>query len=342
MAPFTGGTYDHQSPIGPHRRIQPVTLVFGFNWEIEMLFDEDLQHVFRVAHGLHPNREIAFEVTREGIVKARQKLTVQNRRPPSHRQNKQRFSFRNALLSGVFAASEIWERDQDSRQPTKLPAYKPTNEDDFMRFIKNLVWHSMDRTSEWVGIAVGHFLFRYSLEQIAQLSEHFDRPNTPRTKKFLLQRFQDRFQWNLAGGVANPYLRQATIEEFHFVQEVLAEFAPWTTQHPHCCPPSQGLLESYLFPESEFTEAERIHALINSHCAGWARFVDEYNEHPFTAAENRLPDPRAKLRVPIYANGDSGLSPLQTEDPDRPSIQERFNPEPLTPIELASLKREVM
>jgi hypothetical protein len=339
--PLKVRAYYSQQSIEPQAN-STTTFVFGANWGIEMLFEEDFQHAFKVAHGLHPIREIAWKVTRAGIRNAKQKLADQNRRPPSTRENKQRFPFRNALLAGVFAASEIWERDQDSRQPAKTPLYKPTNEDDFMRYIKNLIWHSMDRNSEWVSIAIGHFLFRYSLEHIARLSEYFDRPNTSRTKKFIFERIEDRFHWNLVGATSNPNIRNATEQEFQFVQQILAEFAPLADNHPNCCPASTSLLETYLFPDSQVPEADRIHALINSECAGWARFVDEFNGHPSTSIENRLPDPRDQLRVPIYVDSNSGLSLPQMNCTNQLSIQERFNPDPLTAIELISLTRGVM
>jgi hypothetical protein len=137
-------------------------------------------------------------------------------------------------------------------------------------------------------------------------------------------------------------MRQATAQEFQFVQEVLREFAPWTNKHPDCCPPSASLLESYLFPDSQVTEAERIHALIDPECTGWVRFVDEFNAHPSTAMDLRLPDPREQLRVPDYAGGGSGLGPPENDEANRSSVEDRFNPEPLTSIELISLKRGVM
>lgn len=311
-----------------------------------MLFDEDLQQMFRVAYFLHTNREIAYEVTRDGIRKGEMKLAGQNRRPPSTRPNKQRLSLKNALLSGVFAASENWETDQESRQPLRTPRYVPTDEDFLARYAKKLVWHSMERDSEWVSIAIGHFLYCYPLNEIARLSpEYFDDHNMWRTRAFLDETIRARFQWEASslvvpGRTLPTIQRPATDQEFQHLQAALRVFAPFADKHPASCLKSGSLLETYLFPDSSVTEGERIHALISPECAGWVQFVDEFNKAQSMSPEEQMSAPRDQLRIPIcpYGVSQAGTAANNSRD-DYPTPESRANPEPLSKIELTSLRR---
>ncbi len=325
---------------------EAVPLVFSANWGIEMSFDEDLQHAFRVSYCLHPNREIAYEVTRDGIRKGEMKLAGQKRRPPSTRPNKQRLSIQNALLSGVFAASEIWEKDQESRRPLRRPFYRPTSRDFLSRYVKTLIWHSMDRNSEWVSIAIGHFVYCYPLNQIARLSpEFFDDQNMWRTRGFLGHTLQARFQWEQA--ILDPRRMVPTIEtpaaeqEFQLIESLLGVLAPYANNHPKSCVKSENLLETYLFPDSSRSENERIHALISPECAGWARFVDEFNRDQSVFPQEGLTAPRNQLRIPICVYDTSYTGSSERTDRNDPTSEPRLNPEPLSAIELTSLRRSV-
>src|ERR1043166_2109195 len=308
-----------------------------------MLFDEDLQQMFRVAHYLHPNREIAYEVARDGLRKGEMKLAGQSRRPPSARPNKQKLSLKNSVLSGVFAASEIWERDQECRQPLRKPRYLPTDEDFLLRYSKKLVWHSMERDSEWVSIALGHFLYRYPLNEIARLSpEYFDDSNMWRTRAFLDQMIRSRFQWEPSNSVAPSLIlptaeKPATTEQFESLQTALRMFAPFVDNHPEQCIKTGKMLETYLYPDSSVSEPERIHALINPECGGFSRFVDEFNSDQAMTSGEQLCAPRDQLRIPISPYGSSNASL-----PDNyPTATLRSDPDPLNSIELTSLKRSV-
>lgn len=302
-----------------------------------MLSDQDLQQAFQVSHILHPDRLVAWEVAREGVRRTRFVLSEQARLPNSDHPYKQKLSEQNALLSGIFAASEGWELDQESRQPTRFPLYVPTNRDFLPRYLKNLVWHSMSRNASWVSVAIGNLLYGYKLSEISQLSpDYFESLNARRIRANLLERLRKRF-----GGEGRLITRRelatrrATIEEFRMIQLILAKFSPRLPHHPDQCVPSNGILETYLSHQSAKSEAELIHVLINSECGGWVRLVQEFNHLSSLSSDKSLPDPTERLRVPL---GPETLYPVEDEDPAEGLVfAKRVNPESLSLIELKSL-----
>lgn len=309
-----------------------------------MFSNEDIQRAYRVCLWLHRNPEIAYEVTLDGIRRGLRKLADQHRRPPSSRPNKQKLSVQNALFSGIFAASEAWEKDQESRIPLLRPLYTPNEGDLLSRYIKTLVWQSMDRNSAWVSIAIGHFVFGLSLDEIARLSpEFFDNYNMSRIRSYLGMVLQARFHWegsNLARGQFVPVVeRPASDEEFRHIEDLLIIFAPQSESHPDSCDKSGGLLESYLFPNSARSESERIHSLICTECCGWARFVDEFNEDYLPGSAERLASPRNQLRIPRFVNGSFSAGTSNTIDEDARTLSQALARESLSAIELRSLRR---
>jgi hypothetical protein len=309
-----------------------------------MFSDEDLRRAFQISFCLHQDREIAYEVTLDGIRRAKKKVADQNRRPASIRPNKQKLSYGNALRSGIFAASEMWEKDQESRLPLLRPLYKPTPYDLLSRYLKTLVWHSMDRSSAWVSIAIGHFLFSYPLNQIARVSpEFFDNQNMSRTRGFLEELLQERFQCEPSDsslGSPVPVIdRPATDAEFRHIQNMLGILAPQSDGHPDFCAKPGTLLETYLFPDSVRSENDRIHSLISTECCGWARFVQEFNEDCSSTSGEPLADPRSQLRIPIFAYGTQSGEKWDRVEPDAKTLAEGLGRESLSSIELNSLRR---
>jgi hypothetical protein len=303
-----------------------------------MLSDQDLQQAFQVSYILHPDRLVAWEVAREGVRRTSLVLSEQARLPNSDHPYKQKLSEQNALLSGVFAASEGWELDQESRQPTRFPLYVPTNRDFLPRYIKNLVWHSMARNASWVSIAIGNLLYGYQLNEIAQLSpDYFESLNARRIRANLLERLQKRFggEGRLIDRGSELGTRLATHEEFRMIELILAKFSPRLSHHPDRCVPGNGILETYLSYPSGKSEAELIHVLINSECGGWVRLVREFNYLLSLRSDKPLPDPTERLRIPL---GSEILYPIEDSDPAEGLVfAKRINPESLNVIELKSL-----
>jgi hypothetical protein len=303
---------------------------------------ESIQQAFGLAHSLHPHREVAWEVTRDALKLSRVISTRQDVRPAAGRPYKQRLLESNLLRLGVFMASEKWERDQESRSPKLTPSYTPTKEDLLYRYLKTLVWHTMDRPCVYAAVGVGALLFSYRTSEIAAVAvDFFDDPNIRRKKEWLLEKVASRFRDVMvitegSGPKASP---PPTEYQLAFVNKSLAALAPLADGHPLDCEAEGGPLGEYFSFDSLRTEGERIHLITNTECCGWARLIEDYNR---LSPHDRVEDPAGKLSLPLFDDGlDGGPRPRPGDGGDGQTFGERFDAEPLSALEVRALVQRV-
>jgi hypothetical protein len=303
---------------------------------------ESIQQAFGLAYSLHPHREVAWEVTRDALKLNRVISYRQDVRPATGRPYKQKLHESNLLRLGVFIASEKWEKDQESRSPKLTPKYTPTKEDLLYRYLKALVWHSMDRPSIYAAIGIGALLFSYRTCEIAAVSvDFFDDLNIRRKKEWLLEKVASRFRdvMVIPDGLGVKGVPPHTEYQLAFVKKSLGTLAPLADGHPRDCENGGGLLDEYFCFDSVRTEVERVHLITNMECCGWARLVEEYNH---ISPANRLEDPAGKLTLPLFDDGfDGGPSSRPDGGGDRHTFGERFEAEPLSQLEVRALVQRI-
>jgi hypothetical protein len=106
-----------------------------------MLTDNDLQRMYDLSHCLHPNHGIALSVTLEACERVSLIRRIQARRAGYYRRR-----LPEACLPQycVYLASDARERDQERPRSCKKPRYEPTSDDSLVRYIKALVWWTME------------------------------------------------------------------------------------------------------------------------------------------------------------------------------------------------------
>jgi hypothetical protein len=194
-----------------------------------------------------------------------------------------------------------------------------------IRYVKLLVWKTMDRQSCHTAIGLGCHLYQYRPEQIGALApELFDVANIWRINVYRLEEISTRFP-DLAIVRRPPYgerkvqTRPPRAHEDALVLGALATFTPWWT--PHLRPTESMLaLFSNRNPKREW---QRIHALIDTDCAGLARLIRAYN------ASTRgkivpLGAPDEQFEIPTFRTRASGGTPPDSHGTDR------FAPVPLS------------
>jgi hypothetical protein len=265
-----------------------------------MLADHELQQMFELAHYLHPDSGVALPVTLEACDRIALLQRIQDRRTGQYR-----LRLPEGCLPqyGVYLTSDTRERTQERPRPGQEPRYRPTPDDYLVRYIKCLIWWTLDRTACHVAVALGCFLYSYQPGEIVNLAPEFFNPhNIRRVKRRLAYQLQSRFQH------ANIFLdpqttlrtRPPTEHDRRLVRQSLALFTPWGSPHVLPQAPPLSILETYFDWASGRSDWERIHALIDPTCAGLARLIHEYNESFPRGSQARLEDPDDKLAIPCF------------------------------------------
>jgi hypothetical protein len=203
----------------------------------------------------------------------------------------------------VFLASDARERAQECPQSGKELRYRPTADDWLVRYIKALVWWTMDRNACHVAVALGCFLYGYQPGEIASLApELFNQHNIRRVKRRLALQIHSRFQnAHIVIDVHHVLCtRPPTAHERRLVEHALALFTPWDSLHVPPPTPPNSLLETHFDGVSTRSDWDRIHALIDPTCAGLPRLIREYNEGFPRGSDVRLEDPDHRLAVPCF------------------------------------------
>jgi hypothetical protein len=265
-----------------------------------MLTDDDLQKMYDLAHCLHPDNGIALSVTLEACDRISLIRRIQDRRAGLYRRRLPEVCLPQYC---VYLASDARERAQESWRPVQDPRYRPTPDDWLIRYIKCLVWWTMDRNACHVAVALGCFLHGYQPGDIASLApEFFNSHNIRRVKRRLAHQLQARFQrvHIFIGEHHMLHTRSPTDDERRLVRHALTLFTPWGCPHVPSPAADRCILETYFGWASAHSDWERIHALIDPVHAGLPRLIREYNQHLPRESGMRLDDPDHKLAIPCF------------------------------------------
>lgn len=298
----------------------------------QVFSDEEMQNAFRLAYVLHPNTAVAYSVALDAVDRFFLQRRLQGRRPKAKNQPFKNLLSDSALLqTSVYLASDSWERDQERLLPRKPPFYKPDVNDLIARYVKLLVWKTMEHSCTHVAVGIGSFLYTYRTAEIKHLApDHIKDDNIRRIKAGIISEIRNRFdQYNIAPDDSSHIITRAPAShERELVYNSLAAFAPWVAEH---APPSSDatpVLETYFGYESKKSEWERNHALIDFGCAGLPLLIQEFNANGSVEADMLLENPDEKLQVPDFG---TSFDPGGSDD--------RFNPRSLSETELISLRR---
>jgi hypothetical protein len=265
-----------------------------------MLTDDALQKMYELARCLHPDNGVALSVTLEACERISLIRRIQHRRTGHYRQRLPEVCLPQYC---VYLASDMRERDQERSRSGKEPRYRPTADDWLVRYIKSLVWWTMDRNACHVAVALGCFLYRYQPGEIANLApEIFNQHNIRRVKSRLAHQIQARFQ-NANIVIGEHYAlrtRAPTEHERGLVHHALAMFTPWVSADVLTPAPLISLLETHFDGASARSDWDRIHALIDPAGGGLPRLIREYNESLPRWSDVRLDDPDLRLAVPCF------------------------------------------
>lgn len=299
-----------------------------------MFSDEEVASANRLAFFLHPDNVVAYNVTLDALDKFWLLIKQQERRPTSEAPSKLPLPYNLLLQSSIYLASDEWERDQESDLPRKPYIYKISRDDLIVRYIKLLIWKTMDRKSCYTAIGVGCLLHSYNTTQIHSLApDVFNEHNLRRNKSRIVAGIEDRFKkYNIISGESKDLHSRPPLKyEERLIQKSLHLLAPLLPNGITHRSYSGDILGSYFGYLSSRTEWERNHILIDPYCGGFQRLVREYNANLLKESENMLlEDPDDKLAIPDFNTDPSDSGPNQ-----------RFNPSPLSTNELISLKRSL-
>lgn len=298
----------------------------------QVFSDEEMQNAFHLAYVLHPNMAVAYSVALDAVDRFFLQQKLQGRRPKAKKQPFKNLLSDPALLqTSVYLASDSWERDQERLLPRKTPFYRPNVNDLIARYVKLLVWKTMEHNCTHVAVGIGSFLYTYRTAEIKYLApDHIKDDNIRRIKAGIVSEIRNRFeQYNIVPG-DSPHIitRTPTSHERELVHSSLTAFAPWVAEHAFPSSDNTPVLETYFGYESKKSEWERNHALIDFGCAGLRLLIQEFNAGDAREDDMLLENPDEKLQVPDFG---TGFDPSGNDD--------RFNPPSLSETELISLRR---
>jgi DNA-directed RNA polymerase specialized sigma24 family protein len=300
--------------------------------------NDDLQKAFPLVSYLQPDRAVAVCVLIDAYDRVEVVRRGQERRPDTDRPYKLIIPEETLPQYCIYGVSEKWELDQESDCPRKEPGYRPTADDRVIRYIKTLALEAMDRPSRYAAVGLGCHLYIYRPKQISALAEDlFNSDNIRRDKDWMFKRLKRRFPGTCNGG-GRVSLEAPSERQRALINQSLSVLAPWYSCQTASAPgPETTFLDTYFDKDSSRPELERVHALFDTACCGLGRLVREYNSSFPEWSKMRLDDPNNKLRVPKFSDGHGGPDGGEG-DGGPPDPGERFNPSPLTPAEVASIR----
>jgi hypothetical protein len=266
-----------------------------------MLADDVLQQMYALAHCLHPDPGVALAVTLEACERIALLRRLQDR-GTGH----DRLSLPEACLPQycVYLASDVRERAQERPRPGQHLRDRPTPDDWLVRYLKCLVWWTMDRNACHVAVALGCFLYGYPPGDIATLApELFHLQHIGRIQRWLTHQLHARFQRAhiFIGEPPTLCTHPPTAHERRLIHHALALFTPWGSPHLPAPTSTRSLLETHFGGASPNSDWDRIHALIDPACAGLPWLIREYNARFPAQSALRLEDPDHMLEIPCFA-----------------------------------------
>jgi hypothetical protein len=201
----------------------------------------------------------------------------------------------------VYLASDARERAQESPLPGR-DAPEPSPPDDYLvRYIKTLVWWTMDRNACHVAVALGCFLYGYRPGDLASLApDFFPLSSLRRVKQRLACQFHARFArtYRFTGAPHTLSTHPATTHERQVVHDALALCTPWDARLIVPSGPPISRLNTHFGEASTHSDWDRIHALIDPAGGGLAGLIRDYNAGLPHASAVGLEDPDERLAIP--------------------------------------------
>jgi hypothetical protein len=265
-----------------------------------MLTDHVLAKMYTLAHCLHPDNGVALAVTLEACERVPLLRRLQDRRTGHYRLRVPESSLPQYC---VYLASDARERHQERQRSDKEGRSQLTSDDFLVRYIKFLLWQTMDRNACHVAVALGCFLYDYQPGDITSLAPDIFSPhNIRRVKSQLAHRLYARFQHTPI--FLNEHLtlatRPPTEHERQLIYHVLTLFAPWGCPHIPAPASDRSILETHFDGASPRSDWERMHALIDPTCAGLASLIREYNANFPQGSYERFEDPDDNMVIPCF------------------------------------------
>ncbi len=288
----------------------------------------ELKKGFDLAYYLHPEAMIASLVTARAWKASTGFGLAPSKYVPMSTGFKRQLLKEDVFQYCLYEISNEWEINQERPTP-RAPRYVPTHEDCLIRYIKHLIWKTMDRKSHYVAAGLGCLLYRYEPARIRDVVDHFlgVSPDigrileTPILDKWVTPRFR-----NAGLCQDGPRILRTRSPKYHepqLVAEALQRFTLWRSPHIPVPPakPAAGCTEGEVTRWGEAREAWRaarsdwdwFHALIDPACVGLSRLIQAFNEELVGTTTVSLEDPEKQLRIPLFT---SGQPPNQTT-PDR-------------------------
>jgi hypothetical protein len=268
-----------------------------------MLTDPVLQRMYTLAHGLYPDIRVALSVT----LAAGERLVLL-RRLQDRRTGSSRHRLPEVCLPQycVYLASDVRERAQEASPRGQDAPAPPTPDDYLVRYIKTLVWWTMDRNACHVAVALGCFLYGYRPGDIACLApDFFQQSNIRRVKRRLALQLYGRFActYRFTGASHTLSTHPATAHERQVVHDTLALCTPWDARPTVLSMPPISRLNTHFGRASTHSDWDRIHALIDPAGGGLAGLIRDYNTGLPPASAVGLDDPDDRLAIPNVHRG---------------------------------------
>jgi hypothetical protein len=266
-----------------------------------MSTDDILQPMYTLAYFLHPDETVAFAITLDAADRLTRLLLLRDQ-PAGHEWH----LLPEAWLPQycVYLASDLHERVQERLRAGRAVRERPTQDDYLVRYLKCLIWWTIDRTACHVAVALGCFLYRYLPGDLVQLAPALCAPRQiQQIRARLTQRLQARFPRThlFPGDHGTDRTPSPTASDCQLVQRALAMFTPWWSAHVRPPALDQSLLGTYFDPTSRRSDEDRIHALINPVDGGLPRLIREYNASFPRENARCLAEPDTKLAIPRFA-----------------------------------------
>jgi hypothetical protein len=264
-----------------------------------MLADDVLESMYELASFLHFDPATANAVT----VAAADRLVLLQRLQPSPNGRAWRLPEAWWPQYCVYLASDGPERAHEHPRPGREPQERPTRDDYLVRYVKCLIWWTLNRPACHMAVALGCLLYRYPPEALVRLAPALCAPDQIQGIRVrLVSQLHARFPRAdfFPGDHGATRLRLPTAHDRQLVARALTLFTPWGTAHVPAPALTQALLATHFARDSVCSDWDRIHALINPIDAGFPRLIREYNQPFLLGDPQRLAEAATVLAIPRF------------------------------------------
>ena len=301
---------------------------------------EDVQQAFNYAFVLHPDRDVAFLVAHNGLLRTPIIRSGEDKRGSAGNPFKAKIPDCALIQTAVFRGSTQWEKVQETtktkNETEKSPAsYTPTSDDLVVRYIKLLILKTLGRNLDNVAVAFCSFLYAYSYAEICNLmSGLIGEENIRRVRARLFTEVKGRFaHLNIISSNQKAIVRRPPdLDEELIVQNTLRALAPKVPAPEKLTVFSLKHFYDYFRESPGRLSWEGNHLLISPDRAGLQRIIDLYNDELPKGSLMRLDDTKKKLLIPAFENT------VQDQNNDRFA---RFSPPKLSSPEIQMAIQEL-